>query len=165
MNYIKGAKFFSVLILLIMVCAMPDSCISRANSSSSRGNEDLSTWVGEYTFGEDYFEPDSAPLIMDYKVTIYSQKDDYFANIEIMGQTTAVSVKAKLYGDEEWISLIFLEYLPNHVIGLSSKDNSVLLSFRKEESDIYTYWGEIEPMLYENQDSGKIYFAMEKEEN
>ena len=33
--------------------------------------------------------------------------------------------------------------------------------FRKEESDVYTYWGEIKPMLYENEDSVEIYFQLE----
>ena len=159
MNYIKSLKVFPVLILLIMAFTILSGCTNRTNGYSSLENKDLSSWVGEYMFTEDYYEPDYAPMIMDYNVTIYSQKDDYFADIEIMGQTTAVSVRAKLYGDDEWISLIFLEYLANHVIGLSSKANSVLISFRKEESEIYTYWGGINPMLYKNEDSGKIYFA------
>ena len=161
MNYIKGAKVFSVSIVFIMVCTMLSGCMSRADRSSLSGNEELSAWVGKYTFGEEFFEPDFAPMIMDYKVTIYNQKDDYFANIEIVGQTTEVSVKAKLHGDSERISLIFIEFLPNHVIGLSCSDDSILLSFERNATSIYTYWGEIEPMLYENQDSGKVYFEKE----
>jgi len=163
MNYIKGVKFFSVLILLITICALMGFYISQTRSLSSRGNEDLSRWLGEYTFGEDFFEPNYAPMIMDYKVIIYNQKNEYFANIEIMGQTADVCVKAKLYGNSEWISLIFLEDLSNHGVVSSYKDNSVLLSFRKEAASIYTYWGEIEPMLHENQDPGKIYFLTKKE--
>ena len=46
-------------------------------------------------------------------------------------------------------------------MGGMNDTSSVLLSFRKEKSDIYTYWGEIKPMLYENEDSGEIYFQLD----
>ena len=123
--------------------------------------DDLKGWVGTYSFAECYSKPDHAPLFMDYKITIYQEEEKYFADIKITGQTTQTSIKAEGYGDDEWISLVFQQYLPDHVMGGINDTSSVLLSFRKEESDVYTYWGEIKPMLYENEDSGEIYFQLE----
>lgn len=43
--------------------------------------------------------------------------------------------------------------------GFTNDGHSVLISFRKERTDILTYWGTIVPMLYENEVSGETYFG------
>ena len=99
-------------------------------------------------------------MMMEYHIKIYESDHEYFADIEMSGQTTFAGIKAKVYGNREWISLLFLEYLPDHVMGGAvPKGESVLLSFRNDGENIYTYWGEIEPMLYENEDSGEVRFT------
>ena len=96
--------------------------------------------------------------MMDYEIEIYKENDNYYAEIAMDGQTTLVRAKAKVDGEEEFISLRFLKYLPDHGVGLCSEINDVLISFKKENGDIYTYWGEIGPMLYINDESGNVYF-------
>lgn len=122
----------------------------------------LDNWVGEYKFFESASEPNGPLIMMDYVIEIYKKNDNYYAEIAIDGQTTLVRAKAKVDGDEDFISLRFLEYLPDHRVGLCSEINDVLISFKKENGDIYTYWGEILPMLYKNEESGNVYF--EKDE-
>ncbi|MBP3459739.1 MAG: hypothetical protein J6K58_11085 [Lachnospiraceae bacterium] len=120
----------------------------------------LDSWIGVYKFSESANEPDGPFMMMDYEIKIYKE-EDYYADIIIDGQTTLARAKAEVYGNREWISLTFLEYLPENIIGMYAKKNDVLISFRKDNREIYTYWGEIEPMLYDNEESGKIYFQKE----
>lgn len=118
---------------------------------------DLDSWIGVYEFSESANEPEGPFMIMNYEIKIYKE-EYYYADIIIDGQTTLARAKAEIYGNEEWISLTFLEYLPENIIGIYAKKNDVLISFRKDNQEIYTYWGKIEPMLYDNEESGKIYF-------
>lgn len=120
--------------------------------------DDLIKWLGEYTFSEYFSEPDYAPMVMDYNISIYNKEGMYYADIEIVGQTTWIHVQSTVYGDAEWISLIYYQDLPNNKTS-NIEDNTVLISFRNNDVDIYTYWGEIVPMLIGNEESGKAYFS------
>ncbi len=126
--------------------------------------EDLDSWIGEYTFHESIDATESTPfMFMDYRIEIYKGLEgEYYANISINGQTTAAAGKAKVCGDEKQIELIFLEYLPDHMGGgFSDEENGVLIRFEKAGDELYTYWGEIAPMLYANEITGKVYFKKE----
>jgi hypothetical protein len=90
---------------------------------------------------------------------IYAENGEYFANIEMEWDVTPMAkIQAKVFGNEEWISLTLLKYLNNKVISSSSKANDVLISFRRENSDIYTYWGTISTAVFENTPSNRKYF-------
>ena len=132
--------------------------INSNDSDAQMTLTDLDDWVGEYKFFESASEPNGPLIMMDYEIEIYKENDNYYAEIAMDGQTTLVRAKAKVDGEEEFISLRFLEYLPDHGVGLCSEINDVLISFKKENGDIYTYWGEIGPMLYKNDESGNVYF-------
>ena len=138
-----------------------NSQIDFNDSDNQMTSTDLDNWVGEYKFSESASEPNGPFMMMDYEVEIYKKNDNYYADIAIDGQTTLVRAKARVEGNEDSISLRFLEYLPEHRIGLCSEINDVLISFGKENENIYTYWGEIGPMLYKNEESGKVYFIKE----
>ena len=71
---------------------------------------------------------------------------------------TYTKIRAGVYGDEECINLVFLEYLPENM-GNEIYDDCELLSFRKDGEDIYTYWGKVEAIFYENRNQGEIYFT------
>lgn len=117
----------------------------------------ISSWIGEYYFSETT-GTNSPNMMMDYKIKVLEGNDEkLYAEIEINGQTTFASIKAEVYGCEEWVGFVFLEYLPDNITGIGT-NKGVLLSFRKHYQNIYTYWGEIQPMLYENEMSGRIYF-------
>lgn len=124
--------------------------------------ENLDAWIGNYEYSESYAEIDGPPMFMDYSIEVYKGEKDYFANMEIMGQTTMASVEAKVYGDREWISFVFIGYADDNITGVYEKDD-VLLSLRKDGNEIYTYWGKIEPMLYLQTKSGEVCFVQTTE--
>lgn len=122
----------------------------------------LEEWLGTYSFVESAPETESPGMFMSYTILIYKEGDSVCAEVSIDGQTTMAHAKAKIYGSDSWISLVFDEYYPDHTVGGFMNDgHSVLISFRKEGADILTYWGTIVPMLYENEASGEMYFKKE----
>ena len=128
--------------------------------SMAQDDSNLETWVGEYEFFEGYFDPtfNHPPLNMSYHIQIYENEGSYYADLEISGHMTYTKIRAGVYGDEECINLVFLEYLPENM-GNEIYDDCELLSFRKDGEDIYTYWGKVEAIFYENQSPGEIYFT------
>lgn len=103
---------------------------------------DLAGWVGKYAWSEGSHEEGTDLGAADYDLTIYKEEGQYYADVLISGKDTTIDVKARLYGDEEWISLVLVEYNQGHVAGWEGLENSVLFSLRKQKEDIYTYWGE-----------------------
>lgn len=108
--------------------------------------DDLDGWIGEYTFSEYYENGDLAPQFWDYDIDIYKENGQYYADVEVNGHMVGINVKAQVYGDEEWISLVLMEYNPDHIMGISEMENNVILSLRKEEENLYTYWGILTPL-------------------
>lgn len=120
-------------------------------------NNGIDTWIGNYVFNEF-----AAPNIdMNYSISIYKENGDYYANIKIDGFQSMTRAKAKIKGNDNSIVLIFDEYLPDNKFKLFNKDD-ILLTFKKKNSDIVTYWGKLKPILTENKDSGKVYFKRTK---
>lgn len=119
--------------------------------------DDMDSWIGKYEFGEGVNEPDSAPMVMAYDIDIYKENNQYYADVEINGQMAGINLRAKLYGNNEWASLVINDYYPEHVTGLSGMENSVILSLRRQGEEIYTYWGVMIPLLMANEASGNIY--------
>lgn len=148
-------------LLFLSICTMITGCRNQINTVDNNQGNDLDEWIGKYHFQEAYDGEEYAPLIMDYEITIFKENDNYYANVEVIGQTTRVDVKAEIFGSDKWISLVYLENLSDIVTG-KNKINEVLLSFKKEENIIYTYWGGITPMLNENDVSGQTYFQQSK---
>ena len=122
-------------------------------------NEKLESWVGDY-----YFEEVGSPThhCMEYNIAIYNESGEYYANISIDGWLTLYRLKAKVVGDDKFIKLVFCEYLPDSYVPeyAQMEVDVVLLSFERNEADLLTYWGCIEPFTPQNEESGRIYFKL-----
>ena len=142
----------SVCIALFLVgCGREDNVGDNIESN-------MEAWIGEYIFSEAISEEGAAPLVMQYDIVIYMEDNQLYADVQMVGQTTMFCARAEVVGSDKWVSLIFLDYLPENMLTQESYKNSVLVSFKKNEGNIYTYWGKMQPMLYENMVSGEIYF-------
>ena len=117
-----------------------------------------STWEGKYEFFE-HADPD---INMEYTISVCKESESYFANISIDGFQTAIRAKSKVIGNQDSIDLIFEVYLPDNMNERFEKDD-VILNLKRVDSKISTYWGKLTPVLYENMDSGKIYFEKVEE--
>jgi len=93
---------------------------------------------------------------MVYRLKIYPKNSIYWADINIDGWQTLRRLRARVEGDNDSIQLIFDSYLPeNHSKLFSTGD--LLLTLTKRESKIITKWGEIKPIVRENEKDG-VYF-------
>jgi len=133
------------------------------------GRADLSMWAGKYSFFETCLASNQVVyMVMGYDIEIYQDgQGKYCADIIIHGHLTSIAVRAKVFGDEDEISFIFEEYLPDHYDLWTYSEDSPLLSFRREKDTglIYTYWGQISAILLTyNEESGKIYFEKVEED-
>lgn len=122
----------------------------------SKRQDDLQSWAGAYGFSE-YAPPD---LYMWYRITIYNENGEYYADLFIDGHMANKRMKANVIGDSEDIDLVLDTYLPNNDFE-SIEEGEVLLRLKRENSEIHTYWGGIQPMIPGNSESGKIYFETE----
>ncbi len=134
--------------------------INPTNNSGNVGTEKdpsiLQSWIGNYTFSE-YAPPDQN---MFYTISIFKDFNDYNAKISIDGFQTIIRLQAKVIGDEKSIKLVFNEYLPDNRFE-TYNEGDILLSFKKRDSsEIYTTWGEIQPMLESNNKSSEVYFKI-----
>ena len=122
-------------------------------------NVELNEWIGEYKFEEATSGP--PPMVMSYEIEIYEEEEEYFAEIKQMGQTTMAHIKAEVQGNKDEIYLLFSDYLPDNVWGPLCEKGDILIKFTKEKGELCTYWGIISPLLYENEEAGKVYFIKE----
>ena len=123
--------------------------------------DDMEQWLGKYVYSESCSEQNGPFMVMQYTIQIYKQKGEYYADIEIVGQTTLTYMRAKVYGDEEWISIIFDEYTAENITDLAFEESDMLVSMRRDGNTIYTYWSEMEPLLLQTK-SGDICFVWEE---
>lgn len=137
--------------------------LSKENSEqlNDLSKDDLTVWIGEYSFYEStpHVNPDAPDMFWDYTINIFKENDDYLATVYVDGFQTMKRIKAKVLGDSENISLIFEEYLPgdSRYMDIINKGDK-LLSFKRHNSDMLTEWGALKPMLPENKIPNKIYF-------
>lgn len=115
----------------------------------------MESWIGNYTFSE-YAPPDQN---MFYEFSIYKENDNYYAKINIDGFQTIKRLQAKVSGDENSIKLLFYKYLPENQFE-RYVEGDILLSFEKRNSNLYTEWGKIQPILKSNKKSGEVYFKV-----
>lgn len=119
----------------------------------------LESWVGGYTFSE-FVPPDENKL---YTVSIYKENGNYYANISIDGFQTIERLRAKVNGDANYINLVFDKYLPDNLFG-SYNVGDGLVTFKKTNTDINTYWGKITPIDEINKERGICFSKIESSE-
>ena len=147
-QYKKGTVYFIVSVFIL--------CLLAGCSSKQEETDLLKGWVGNYAFYDDFQVPDGPYMMLDYKLTIYEEAGEYYADMDACGQTTNAHLRAKVYGNDEWISLVFDKELEgNH---LKPKDDTLLMSFRKDKTDIYTYWAHYKPLVG-NPNVGSVCFS------
>jgi hypothetical protein len=128
-----------------------------ANQAKTKMNSiDLESWIGNYSFSE------CAPpnQNMFYSISVYKENSNYYAKIEIDGFQTLQRLQAIVEGDKNRIKLLFYKYLPDNTFEPYSKGD-VLLSFKKNNSKLYTAWRKIEPLLLKNK-TENVYFEKDK---
>jgi len=129
----------------------PTLTATNMQNTSEKGNS-LESWVGNYSFSE-YAPPNQN---MFYSISIFEENNKYLANISVNGFQTMERIQAEVTGDEDSIELIFSKYLPDNMMELYQKGD-VLLSFKREDSIIYTYWNKMGPMLLDNKSPGPYF--------
>lgn len=163
-NYMRIISMSLIFLILLAGCSINNE-VNR-NIEDGKSNElevydepinNIDSWIGDYTFSE-FIEPD---INMFYSIVIYKFNDEIYADISVNGFQRLDRVKASVKGDGDFIELSFLEYLPDNLMELYEKDD-ILLLLEKKESDIYTSWGEIQPISPENMKQG-IYFVKTEE--
>lgn len=113
----------------------------------------LDSWLGIYSFFEHYEDADTI-MNMQYNIEICKEEGRYYAYYYQCGHNFYLNNKAIVYGNNEWISIIFNESLDEQSYYNWVQDE-VILSLRVDGDKLYTYWGEyIEPILVENRQSG-----------
>ncbi|MFW6016143.1 MAG: DUF5991 domain-containing protein [bacterium] len=164
LTYLNKSQFdFEVMEWPIMARYFGESentSIDKEDSEKDVTDEEtdaLESWVGEYEFSE-FAPPDQNKF---YEISLYKENSNYYADISIDGFQTIIRLQTKVIGDENSINLVFEKYLPDNLFESYNKGD-ILLSFEKENSEIYTSWGEIKPMLESNEKSGQVYFEIEK---
>lgn len=153
-----------VLLILLAGCSINNEVSKNIDDGQKKEikvydetNNSLENWIGDYTFSE-FVEPNTN---MFYSITIYKINDKIYADISVDGFQRLERVKANVKGDGELIEISFLEYLPDNLMELY-EEGDILLCLEKKDSDIFTSWGEIQPILPENKELG-IYFVEVKE--
>lgn len=126
------------------------------NKTDTQVSSSLDSWLGDYTFSE-YCPPDQN---MFYSISVHKNKENYYAEIVIFGFQTNIHVLAKVTGDANEIKFTFEKYLPDNMYELYKKGDN-LLRFQKRNTELFTTWGEIQPMIESNKKSGEVYFKKE----
>lgn len=124
------------------------------NNTVATALQSLDSWVGDYEFYE------FCPLDenMNYYISIYKENDGYNASIDIDGFQTLKRLPAEVSGDENSIKLMKNIYRRT-CYELYDKGD-ILLSFERKIYKIYTFWGEIQPMLEENKSVGVCFWPV-----
>ena len=126
----------------------PSGCIyfeqTESNNTESMENSaegnDLNAWIGTYSFTEES-ETDGVLQKTQYLLNIYNEDGQCYGDMITNGLDTDMEVKLKIYGDEQWISLVLSEIKSEDTEKLEDKKEMVLFSLGKQDEQVYTYWG------------------------
>jgi hypothetical protein len=151
-------KYIGIIFCMCLVFVIFAGCKNNLDRGSIN-DDDLNSWIGKYEFGEvsDIHSDIRPNPSWVYTISIYKEKSDYYANIDVDGFQTIVRLKSRVKGAKDLISLVFETYLPDN-ISESYKINDVLLRLEKVDSEIITYWSKLKPNLSEDEEAGKVYF-------
>lgn len=150
----KSCQRAICIFLLSMVCIiLLAGCSDKIENEPPEDQTNLDEWLGDYSFYE-FYPPN---INMEYNINVSKEEDEYYANINIDGFQTNKRIKAKVLSNQDGINLVFDTYLSDST-GEDLNKGDVLLDLYKVDSEIYTNWGKIEPILPENQTPGKVYF-------
>ena len=110
------------------------------STENSAEEDDLNAWIGTYSFTEES-ETDGVLQETQYLLNIYNEDGQYYGDMITSGLDTDMEVKLKIYGDEQWISLVLSEIKSEETEKLEDMKEMVLFSLGKQDEQVYTYWG------------------------
>ena len=116
----------------------------------------LSSCIGKYSFEESSPDIGNVNIIQVYEINIYEYNKEIIADINIDGFQTQKRIRSKVVEDNNKLNFTFFSYLSDNDYE-TYKDGDILLTFEKKDSNIYTIWGEMKPMIHDNNNYG-IYF-------
>ena len=120
-------------------------------------NQDLSSWIGQYTFNE-FYKPN---INMNYQLTIEKADNEYYGVLNVDGFQTLISTRLSIKGGKDKISLFMEDYLPDNINKVHNKGEK-LFSLKKVNDHIITEWGAIEPIALKNNKTGYTGFKKTK---
>ena len=136
--------------------------LGTGNEETKIYNENLETWIGEYSFTEiwESLAHELPTGLMLYSIRVNINEGGYYAEMYIDGHMTMKRLKARVIGNEEFIKLIFKTYLPDNMNFVIEpyKEGDLLLCFKRDNAEIITRWGALTPALPENSQEG-VYFT------
>ena len=110
------------------------------STENSAEEDNLNAWIGTYSFTEES-ETDGVLQETKYLLNIYNEDGQYYGDMITSGLDTDMEVKLKIYGDEQWISLVLSEIKSEETEKLEDIKEMVLFSLGKQDEQVYTYWG------------------------
>jgi predicted small secreted protein len=118
-------------------------------------------WVGKYTFDE--FAPPNQTMVYSVSITKEPDGQALSAFLQVDGFQTMTRKQAWVAGNANYIEIVFSAYDDDDDLDLAFPDNryrtgDVILTLTRKGSDIYTTWGQLQPMLQSNAAPG-IYFT------
>ena len=162
--YKRAVLYYLCAVLSILLAGCSEKALSNIPqedniaSISDSNIADLDAWVGAYTFYEHWYPYKN----MQYELEIFREENHYYANLSIDGVQTMTRLKAVVEGDSTSIDIVFDSYLPENLYG-AYKQGDTLLTFREEQDRIVTDWGELQPILKDNGEPGRVYFVKDRD--
>lgn len=113
-------------------------------------SSNLKSWIGDYS----YYEYVSSGENISYSLSIYYDKledelyedsNGYFARITVNGPQINQDFRAAITGNDNLINLVFAPYIISE--NDPYREGDILLSLKKDNSNLITMWGELQPML------------------
>ncbi|MCK9478435.1 MAG: DUF5991 domain-containing protein [Firmicutes bacterium] len=148
----RKKSIFGLTTVILTVSILMLGCTQ--NEKSKTKYISLDDWVGSYQFYE-FCQPN---ISMMFNINIFQLKDDYIAYLSIDGFQASTKIIAKVVGNQEKIYLIYeLRFTNSDKVSFEKGD--ILLSFSKQNDEMLTHWGVVEPALIENKVSGKVYLV------
>ena len=123
-----------------------------SNSKDTSASNTMDSWLGNYSFSE-IATPNQN---MFYEISIGKEDNKYYAELNINGYQTMSRLKADVSGNENAIKIVFEKYLTGNILEPYEKGD-ILLNLEKKDSELYTIWGKVEPILESNLEPG-VYF-------
>lgn len=135
------------LFLIVLIMILLSSC----NNSSGHPSNDIQDWVGYYEsvmstkFDDSLPDSDVSPntnKTVIYSLSIYQEKNQYFADFTAEGWLTYYKVKATVVGESNKISIIYDSYIDgvNSFTIADPVPGDVLYKMIKIDNRVETSW-------------------------
>jgi len=117
---------------------------------AEKASINLDTWKGGYTYSETPVQGIGAVdmgslMVMHWEIKIDEDSAGYFADLEINGWQTYISLQARVLGNEKEVAFLFSKHLKVDLEKFNVGDTLFLL--RRQGDKIITQWKALETRL------------------